>query len=789
MRADSDFFALGGTSLAAASLVSLLRERYPEVSVADLYHHPGLQSLADRLDGMGGRAESRRVVRPTPRRAGFVQLIVLAVLFTVTGARWLLGLAAVDNLMGPLPWTPHTSWWLIGGAWLVLSSALGRMLIGAAGARLLTAGMRPGSYPRGGATHLRLWTAERLVAVFNVAAVTGTPLARRYARLLGCKVGADVELHTMPPVTGMATFGDGCSVEAEVDVAGWWLDGDVLQLGTVRIGAGARVGTRSMMMPGAEIGAGAEIAPGSCVTGHVPAWQYWHGSPARREPGDEVTGQGWPAPEYRRSRFWNLAYAVALPGLQLVPLLASLPALAVLYSLVGTDRSYANAFRAVLLAAGPLAVVTMLCYATLLAMLVRLFGRALTPGVHPAHGRTAWCAWAVHRLMDTSRSLLFPFYASLFTPVWLRLLGADIGRRVEASTVIGLPSLMTVDDGAFLADDTMVAPFEVRGGWLWLGRSYVGRRSFVGNSGIVGPERNLPDNTLVGVLSDAPAEAREGSSWLGRPGFSIARAADQGDSARTYDPPARLVWARAAVEVCRIVPVLIAVVLADLTVAALQELLDLEGLWVTAAGAGLVLFTVGVLACLITTAAKWLLVGRFRESEHPLWSSFVWRNELYDVFVEELAMPALGTAATGTPLLNLWLRSLGAKIGRGVWCESHWLPETDLVTLEAGVSINRGVVVQTHLFHDRLMRLGSIQLDEGATVGPHSIVLLDSTLGEGAVAGPSSLVMRGESVPGGTRWLGNPVAAWPADPTPGNRPPGRHRVGRQLRRDQVGQAV
>ena len=37
------------------------------------------------------------------------------------------------------------------------------------------------------------------------------------------------------------------------------------------------------------------------------------------------------------------------------------------------------------------------------------------------------------------------------------------------------------------------------------------------------------------------------------------------------------------------------------------------------------------------------------------------------------------------PVLNLWLRSLGARIGRGVWCETYWLPEADLVALRDGV--------------------------------------------------------------------------------------------------------
>ena len=43
---DDDFFDLGGGSLTAAQLVSRLRERFPEVTVADVYDHPGLADLA-----------------------------------------------------------------------------------------------------------------------------------------------------------------------------------------------------------------------------------------------------------------------------------------------------------------------------------------------------------------------------------------------------------------------------------------------------------------------------------------------------------------------------------------------------------------------------------------------------------------------------------------------------------------------------------------------------------------------------------------------------------------------
>ncbi|HYR15015.1 MAG TPA: amino acid adenylation protein, partial [Mycobacterium sp.] len=146
--------------------------------------------------------------------------------------------------------------------------------------------------------------------------------------------------------------------------------------------------------------------------------------------------------------------------------------------------------------------------------------------------------------------------------------------------------------------------------------------------------------------------------------------------------------------------------------------------------------------------------------EHPLWSAFVWRNEVSDTFVETVAAPWFARAASGTPVMNLWLRALGASIGRGVWCETYWLPEADLVTLGRGSTVNRGCVVQTHLFHDRIMRMDTVVLEEGSTLGTHCVALPAARIGAGATVGPASLVMRGDEVPPSTRWQGNPIAPW-----------------------------
>ncbi|GGU28371.1 Pls/PosA family non-ribosomal peptide synthetase [Streptomyces violascens] len=759
---DSDFFALGGSSLSAARLASELREHYPGVSVADLYRRPVLRDMAQHLESLEGPAAEARPVQPVPYGAGVVQLLVTAGLFGIAGLRGLVGLAMLDNILGwlaPQAWAPHTSWWLVIIAALVLLSAPARFVIGGASARLLTRGVLPGAYPRGGRVHLRLWTAERIVAAFGVSSLLGTPWARLYARSLGCRVGPGAALHAMPPVTGLATIGRGASVEPEADISGWWLDGATLHIGAVRIGDGARVGHRSTLMPGAVLGADAELEPGACLDGQVPPGRRWLGSPARQaESYERVAGTGWPTPRSGRSRRWAAAYALSLIGLPVLTALATAPALVGVYYLVRScDTLPAVAVR-LLFAAPPIAVVTTLCSALTLAALVRILGRGLKPGFHPVSGGVAWRAWLVTRLLSGARGSFFPLYASLATPVWLRLLGARVGRRAEISTVLPLPSLLTVEDGAFLADDTLVAPYEIRGGWLRLGTATVGRRAFVGNSGIVGPDRRVPDGALIGVLCDAPAQSEPGSSWLGRPALPLPRVPTAADPGRTFAPSRGLVFARGAVELCRVLPLMCSVLLAEAVLIGEQSALNRGGLPLAALAGTVLLVAAAAVAGLTATAAKWILVGRFEPGEHPLWSSFVWRNELYDTFVESLAVPWMAGSFTGTPVLNWWLRSLGAHIGRGVWLETYWLPETDLITLGDGASVNRGCVLQTHLFHDRIMRLDTVRLAEGASLGPHSIALPGTDVGARASVGAASLVMRGESVPPDTRWAGNPIA-------------------------------
>ncbi|HNA52559.1 MAG TPA: phosphopantetheine-binding protein, partial [Mycobacterium sp.] len=555
---EADFFALGGGSLSAAQLVAALRNRYPQVTVAQLYDHPRLGSLAGFLDEMDPPVTVvPRDVTPTPASTQVAQVLLSIPLATLTGLQWLTWLAVANNVAAhfhPLPWLAPLNWWLVAVAFVVFITPVGRMGIAVLGARMLLSNLEPGTYRRGGPEHLRVWLAERLADASGAENLAGAPWLVYYARALGNRVGKGVDLHSAPPVTGMLRLGHRSSIEPEVDLTGHWIDGDDFHVGPISVGNDATVGARTTLFPGAVVGKNADVAPGSGVRGKVKNGQYWKGSPAVKS---GKARHPWPEHRPPRAAQWLVIYGVTSVLLGALPLVSLGVGLAVL---IWPARETATLGSAIAVAAPWIPVATlaaMAFYALLTVVKVRVLAIGLREGYHPVRSRIGWQLWATERLMDAARNYLFPIYASLLTPWWLRLLGAKVGRNTEISTALLTPKFTVIEDGAFLADDTMVASYELGGGWIHAAKATVGKRAFLGNSGITQPGRRVPDDGLVAVLSAAPHKAKAGSSWLGSPPIRLRRHADEADASLTYQPSARLRLMRSAVETCRLIPVMV----------------------------------------------------------------------------------------------------------------------------------------------------------------------------------------------------------------------------------------
>jgi non-ribosomal peptide synthetase-like protein len=268
----------------------------------------------------------------------------------------------------------------------------------------------------------------------------------------------------------------------------------------------------------------------------------------------------------------------------------------------------------------------------------------------------------------------------------------------------------------------------------------------------------LGDDSLIGVLTLAPRQPERGTSWFGVPALELPRVPEAADPARTTEPPKRLVLARGVMDAIRILlPNTISLTIGLLDLLILNMIGGHLGVGAMIALCPLLVLGSGLLSAGIAVALKWMIIGRYRSNRYPLWSFFVWRDEFINSAHEQLAGEWLLRFAIGTPLMSLYLRAMGSKVGRGVWCETTAITEYDVVKLGDGCAINRGSCLMTHVFHDRLLCIGPTSVGAGATMGPTSAVLPDTKLGANTCIGAHSVVLRGEELPAGTRWHGAPV--------------------------------
>jgi hypothetical protein len=92
-----------------------------------------------------------------------------------------------------------------------------------------------------------------------------------------------------------------------------------------------------------------------------------------------------------------------------------------------------------------------------------------------------------------------------------------VGKGVEASTVLTLPRMTTIGDEAFLADDTMIGSYELGGGWLRIKPTKIGKRAFLGNSGMTARDGPCPSAASSRCSRPRRRARRRARPWLGNP--------------------------------------------------------------------------------------------------------------------------------------------------------------------------------------------------------------------------------------------------------------------------------
>lgn len=801
---DDFFLDLGGHSLLAARMVSALRQSpsCDQLSMLDVYRHPTIEALALEMEarrkdaapapqessprnqnGKAPEAKSKPLSTATEFEnssqtpfwrhflCGSAQALALVFVLSFFALQWLTPYLTYTVLVEE----EYSFFEATMGAFASLIVFYPVMLVVPIFAKWLIIGRyRPGTYPLWGAYYFRWWLATTIEAAVPVGYLAGTPWLNLYLRFMGAKIGPNVYIDTNTfAIYDLLTIGESSSINVDSSLLGFSIESGQLRIGAITIGNRCFVGTRTALRQETVMEDGAALEDLSLLPegARIPRGQTWQGSPAERRhvnAGARAPIAPVPASLLRRLGF-GLLQGVGLLIFPVLVVAALFPGIVVMNELNYIDPYYWYLFLA------PLVGLSFVLFLALeIAAVKWIVVGKVKSGDYPLHSFYFLRKWFVGQTMDLSLDVLGPLYASIYLAPWYKLLGARLGKGAEISTASFIsPDLLSIGDESFIADSVSLGAPRVREGVMTLGPNHIGKRAFIGNSALLPPGAIIGNKVLIGCLSAPPANPadalREDSTWLGSPPiFLPQRQVTAGFSEdTTFNPSAKLRAQRAAIEFVRVITpstafiILISLLFSSLLV--LHDSLDLEQT--------LLLFPLLYLGCALTAAAatilaKWVLIGRYRPEEKPLWSTFVWRNELLNALHEHLAEPFLVGALSGTPFICWYFRLLGARIGRRVYMGTTDVSEFDLARIGDEAELNADCTVQTHLFEDRVMKMSTVDIGPRCTVGENSLVLYDTRMEPGARLDALSLLMKGEVLPAGTRWRGVPARKQPNGPFP-----------------------
>ncbi|MGM9464042.1 phosphopantetheine-binding protein [Streptomyces murinus] len=801
---DSHFFTdLGANSLVMAQFCARVRKRpdLPSPSMRDIYRYPTIRDLAEALapatpppdEAAGPTTASAAPVpvappAPLPHTSrlthflcGTFQLLAflgysfLSGLVTGTGYEWVAdGNGVADIYVRSL---------LFGG-----TGFIALCVFPVIAKWLLVGRTKPADFPVWGLAYMRFWLVKVLLHANPMVLLAGTPLYVLYLRALGARIGKGVTIlsHTLPVCPDLVTIGAGTVIRKDSFILGYRAHRGRIQTGRITLGEGVFIGEKTTLDIDTSMGDGSQLGHASALhRGQaVPAGERWHGSPAEPAGTDYLRVPPARCGTLRRTWFGLgtllqllfLYIPLAVGGMYM--LFTAVPAIGDRLDPDTEDLAPVQlltdaALLSLVLFVGFIVVGLGVLYT--LPRLLRLFVRP--DRVYPLYG----FHYALHR--TTARLTNVKFFAwlfgdSSFVVHYLRGLGYDLSHVEQTGSNFGTevqhetPLLVSVGSGTMVADGLSILNADYSSTSFRLSKVSIGPRNFLGNNIAYPVGGRTGENCLLAtkVMIPLDGEIRQGVGLLGSPCFEIPRSVDrdarfdhlrEGEELGTrlraknhYNLRSMAWWLLA-----RWLHVFVLTLFALATV-------DLYGM------AGHVVIGAYLALTLAFSTAYYIVLERcmtrFRGLRPQLCSIYdrdFWRIErLWKVPSQWLNI------FNGTPFKSLVWRLMGVRVGRMVFDDGCYITDRTLAVIGDECTLNAGSKVQCHSQEDGTFKSDFIRLGAGTTLGVSAHVHYGVTMGEGSVLVSDSFLMKGEEVPPGARWGGNPAVEMPAADGPPGAP-------------------
>ncbi|WP_427017991.1 hypothetical protein ACQCSX_05105 [Pseudarthrobacter sp. P1] len=188
---------------------------------------------------------------------------------------------------------------------------------------------------------------------------------------------------------------------------------------------------------------------------------------------------------------------------------------------------------------------------------------------------------------------------------------------------------------------------------------------------------------------------------------------------------------------------------------------DILAIWATTflGGDGILATMAALGAMLVLTMATGIVTekaalgfGRLVPRLCSIYDVHFWQHERY----WKLSATAAVQIFNGTPFKPVIWRIFGVRMGRRVFDDGCGIPERTLVAIGDYCTLNAVAVVQCHSMEDGAFKLDAVDIGPDCTLGVGSFIHYGVSIRQGAEIAADSFLMKGEVVPEGAAFGGNP---------------------------------
>ena len=779
------FDDLGAHSLLMARFCSAIRQRIKSANVCmrDVYSHPTVEQLANKLDAEVSVSEPAAVedetVHVTP---SFTQYFICGSLQFLTYIA--LGAGLIAMMVAGVHWAHgaiNDASALYQRVFVcVLAFGVAAVITPVVAKWYLVGRWKSEAVQIWSIDYFRFWFVKLLYDTCPAHLFTGTPVYNVWLRMLGARIGRHAVILSRAPVTtDLYSVGAGTIIRENTMTSGYRARNNVIETGQISIGADACIGTGSHLDIETVIEDGGQLAHSSTLQQgqRIPAGKHYHGTPAEETQTDFNTVEAKHCSTMRR---WIYSGLLPLASLFLAPL----PIMVLFYSharlrsFSGADSLQLDNLFGVIAALAPMGMWLSFLIYTGLIMTMFVFIRVVSPLLNCfLQADRTYVLFGFHyyiqglvRLTTNWSYMNLVLGDTSYIPKFLELVGWRIAPGRQTGSNFGLdqthdnPYLCHVGANSMVSDGIVMSNAEFGPTSFTLSDVRIGSDNFLGNAIVMPAGNKTGNNVLIGTKTLVPIDGplRENCGLLGSPAFEIPRSTEADKQSPSDDNPDE-VKARLSRKNRFNLATMAAIVAAHwfasfVTVfVVFLSIIYYERFGIAALFAGtavLMAFVIGFFALLERAS---LGRGGLQARNVTMYDPYFLFHERHWKFCGH----PLNSLFHGTPFRNLLSRALGVRLGKMVFDDGANLYDKTLLEIGDFSNLNKACILQAHSLEEGLFKSDTVRIGSHCTIAGDAFVHYGVEMGNGSTLGPNAFLMKGEQVPQGQTWQGNPASRAP----------------------------